>query len=435
MHLNRLDEAPRMIPGPVHAPRTLSIVHPMDPWDQRPGGFDTCLDGIIRYAPERWQIELIGLSTDSRSRPLGRWHWRDFDGRQLRYYAVLADPDPDLVRPIPLSLRFAIAARIRGVSPSGSLLQFHRFESGLSIRARPGQKAVYFLHNHPEEVNSLHSDVRWRRWGLVFRALLRWRLRGATGVIAVDPRTPDWAAREIPHLNGRIGWLAQWADPSEFHPGSLGQRISAGNALRERLGVTPGTRLIGFVGRLERQKDPTLLLRAFAAIAREHPDTALVLVGKGRLHGRLVQLSKREGLSARVHFVGAVIRSQLAELYRGFDVVACSSGFEAGPRVVFESLACGTPVVSFDVGQVPLVLRDHAAPGVGEIVQQRTATAFAEALLRALAQPPTDERVHRCVGAVAGFTPRSVVSGLFELYESWARDTVVSGGQGALARR
>ena len=29
----------------------LSIVHPWDPWDQGIGGFDTALDGILRYAP------------------------------------------------------------------------------------------------------------------------------------------------------------------------------------------------------------------------------------------------------------------------------------------------------------------------------------------------------------------------------------------------
>jgi glycosyltransferase involved in cell wall biosynthesis len=394
----------------------------MDPWDQRLGGFDTCLDGILRHAPDAWRIEFIGLSTDPAARPVGRWLSSEFGGRQLRFYAVMADADPDRVSPIPLSLRFAAAAKLRQVAPSSALVQFHRFEPGLLIRLAPGQKTIHFPHNHPEEVDSIHSDVRWRRWGWLYRTLLKRTLRDATGVVAVDPRTPEWAGRELPGLNGRIGWLAQWADPHEFQPGSTQERAAARAALQQRLDLPAGTRLIGFVGRLERQKDPLLLLRAFCLATAQREDIALVFVGQGRLHGELIREVERLRLRERVRILPPMIRSELAGVYHGVDVVACSSGFEAGPRIVFESLACGTPIVSFDVGQVHLALGGHAQADAGEIVRERTPQALGAALLRVLSVAHSEQRAQLCADAVAAFTPLAALTKLFGLYEDWARE-------------
>src|SRR3990172_130494 len=332
--------------SPRAGSKTLTIVHPTDPWDQGLGGFDTCLDGILRYAPDPWQIEFIGLSTDPLTRPPGQWIEHKFGDRRIRFFAVLGDHDPDTVKPIPLSLRFALASRIRRVRSSGALVQFHRFESALAVPLKQGQKPVHFLHNHPEEVDSVHSDVRWRRWGWLFRRLLRWKLSGAAGIVAVDPRTPDWVAGNLPCLNGRVMWLTEWADPTTFHLVGASERFGAATRLKEQLGLPPATGLIGFVGRLERQKDPFLILDSFAAIAPQKENVALVIIGKGRLESDLTLQSKALGLGGRGRFIRPVHRQQLADMYRAFDVVACSSGFEAGPRVVFEALACGTPIVS-----------------------------------------------------------------------------------------
>jgi glycosyltransferase involved in cell wall biosynthesis len=415
------DSQTRNAGDPPAGSKRLTIVHPTDPWDQGLGGFDTCLDGILRYAPAPWQIEFIGLSTDPQSRPVGQWIERELGNRRIRFFAVLGDTEPDTVRPIPLSLRFALASRFRRVKSSGALVQFHRFESALAVPVKPGQKTVHFLHNHPEEVDSIHSDVRWRRWGRLFRRLLKWRLSDAAGIVAVDPRTPEWIANNLPRLNGRVIRLAQWADPINFHLVSAGERVKAATRLKEQLALPLGSSLIGFVGRLERQKDPFLILNAFAAVASQIVDVALVFIGKGRLERGLALQSQELGLANQVRFIRPVHRQQLANMYHAFDVVACSSGFEGGPRVVFEALACGTPAVSFDVGQVRDVLGGDRPAQVGELVRERSAQAFGEALLRALAQPQTEERAHSCAIAVKDHTPATALGGLFEFYDASLR--------------
>ncbi|MGH2605000.1 MAG: glycosyltransferase family 4 protein, partial [Anaerolineales bacterium] len=397
--------------------RTLSIVHPWDPWTQGVGGFDTALDGILRYAPREWSLEVIGLTSDPDLRPSRRWIDTVFADRPVRFFAALHDPEPDRVRRLPLSLRFTVACRAARVNASGRIVQFHRFETAYGLPRWPGQRWVYFLHNHPTEAQSPMSDVRWRRLARLHIRMITDRLRRADAVAAVDPRTPGWIQSHLPSLSGRVLLLPQWADPAVFSPGGPEERERARVDLRRSLAASPDARIVLFAGRLETQKDPLGLVDAIENVARVRDDVLLVIVGKGRLEGSITERARSLGIGDRLRLMGPVERSRLASLYRGADVVACTSAYEAGPRYVFEALACGTPAVSFDVGQVTPVLEKEKA--AGRLVARRTTQAFSQALLEVLAQARDAASVRRCAASVEGFRPESSLRALFDVYRGW----------------
>src|SRR4030067_3161207 len=106
----------------------LTILHPMDPWHQGMGGFDTCIDGILRYAPPSWSIEVIGLSANPEERPVGKWTELRVADRSIRFFPALADRDPTMVRSIPLALRFALRCRPLGTGPPGQGHPIHRLQ-------------------------------------------------------------------------------------------------------------------------------------------------------------------------------------------------------------------------------------------------------------------------------------------------------------------
>jgi len=397
----------------------LTIIHPMDPWKQGIGGFDTCIDGVLRYAPANWTIEFIGLTADPKERPVGRWIDLPFDGRRIRFLPVMAERDPSAVRRVPLVLRFALACRKRGAAPTGKVVQIHRFESAVGVWLSPRQRAIYFFHNHPEEVASHYSDVRWRRMGWLFYRLMAWKMRGAAAVVAVDSRTPAWLVSRFLWLDGVAALLPEWADPRIFSPGSGQDRDAAAKILRLRHGLEPEAKVVAFVGRIERQKDPLLMVQAFTELLRFEPKAVLMVLGKGRMLGAMREEAESRGLRGKVHFLAPVDRSDLAEFYRACDVLACTSGFEAGPRVVFEALACGTPVVSFDVGQVSKVLGPGTPDEVGALVKTRDPREYAWALASVLSAPRSTGRARRCAAAVEPFTPMHALAGLFDMYGGW----------------
>jgi len=57
-----------------------------------------------------------------------------------------------------------------------------------------------------------------------------------------------------------------------------------------------------------------------------------------------------------VQFVGAKPNEELVYWYNAADVFCLSSDSEGWPNVLFESLACGTPVVASNVGGVSEVI-------------------------------------------------------------------------------
>ena len=133
--------------------------------------------------------------------------------------------------------------------------------------------------------------------------------------------------------------------PVNKYAGSLADRISWRN--KERF--PDDAVLFTCVGRLEPQKNPAMLVRAFASLndSRAH----LVMLGQGSLREWLVSYIRELGLEQRVHLLGH--RPEVRECLAGSDVFVLSSNWEGNPLAVMEAMAAGLPVVGTTVGGVP----------------------------------------------------------------------------------
>ena len=96
------------------------------------------------------------------------------------------------------------------------------------------------------------------------------------------------------------------------------------------------------VGRLSRQKNQSLLLRAAARLPRQ--DWIVRLCGTGPDEKELRKLAAELGIAQRVEFTGFV--SDPIPEYRTATVMALPSRWEDLPATVLEAIACGCPVVT-----------------------------------------------------------------------------------------
>jgi teichuronic acid biosynthesis glycosyltransferase TuaC len=195
------------------------------------------------------------------------------------------------------------------------------------------------------------------------RRILR-AAQGAAAIIAVSEALRG-ALIDLGVESSKVITLRNGVDPDVF-------RIADPVASRGRLGLPPGP-LLAAVGNLVAEKDQALAIRSL----RELPEYHLVVVGDGPLRAHLEALSGRLGVAERVRFLEPMPQPDLALLYSSVDALLLTSTREGWPNVVLESLACGTPVVSVDVGAAREILTD---PGVGRVVATREPSAIAAAV-------------------------------------------------------
>ncbi len=124
---------------------------------------------------------------------------------------------------------------------------------------------------------------------------------------------------------------------------------------RNRLGIPPGAGFVfGTVGRLTEVKGHDILLKSFAKVIREFPDSCLVIAGEGRLEQELRALAKALNINNKVFFLG--FRNDIPNILRAYDCFVLPSLSEGHPLSLLESMAACVPVIASNVGGVPEIL-------------------------------------------------------------------------------
>jgi glycosyltransferase involved in cell wall biosynthesis len=243
---------------------------------------------------------------------------------------------------------------------------------------------------------------------LVYNQLNRWSLPSANRVITVcEPFARQLAGAGVAR------------EKISVRHNSIGPAAEVGaeevQALRRRLGVEGGERLILSVGRLSREKGHVDLIEALGELRRLNAglDFKLIIVGEGPERVRVESAASAAGVSDRIVFAGH--SSEVRAFYELADVLALPSHSEGSPLVLLEAMAAGLPVVATRVGGVPEIVNDGES---ALLVAPRDARAMAAALERVL----TDEACARALAANASsraashFSPELQVRSLVEIY-------------------
>jgi L-malate glycosyltransferase len=258
-----------------------------------------------------------------------RWGWGGRD-----YAAVVAaGMDRRVIRPL------------QGLRPAPDdvlLLHFSGYARGLErvFDSRPRSLLIshnitparYFWYSHPMEAVQCELG----------RGQLAELGRGARALVGVSAYNAD----ELRTLTGRTADVI----PVLFDRARLPPPGDPPN----------GPPTVLFVGRLAPHKRQDLVIRAFSAFRRHHPDARMVLVGTPQSPGygeALVRLANELAPGA-VIFETGVSAERLWDHYRSAHVFLCLSEHEGFCIPLLEAFHFGVPVVARDAAAVKEVVGD-----------------------------------------------------------------------------
>ena len=265
---------------------------------------------------------------------------------------------------------------------------------GTNFVAPPTQRAAAVVTVH--DLTPVRYPELCRSDTLAYPDLVRRALRRGAWV-----HTPSHAvADEVVELLG--------ADPDRVVP------IASGVPMAEATAVATSTGpYLCAVGTVEPRKDHVLLVRAFDAVAGDHPDLRLVIAGPdGWGAEQLAAAVDASPYRSRIERRGWVPEHERAALVAGSLAFVFPSVYEGFGYPPLEAMAAGVPVVATSAGALPEVLGDAAllvAPGYVD--------ALAGAITRVIDDGALRERlIASGKMRAARYSWSSFARGLVELY-------------------
>jgi len=104
-----------------------------------------------------------------------------------------------------------------------------------------------------------------------------------------------------------------------------------------------------FVGRLHIQKGVQCLAPVWEEVVRVLPAARLAVIGEGPLRGEVEREVARRNLSKNVHFLGYVDGDEKYSILKASRVFLHTALWDTGGMAAAEGMACGLPVVAFDL--------------------------------------------------------------------------------------
>lgn len=218
--------------------------------------------------------------------------------------------------------------------------------SAINIGKEEHKKVIFFIHSIDHELvaKSLNLPVIVREsWYLLGKRNIMSYYNKCTALMAPSTNVEEmleWNNIKVPKIHVNLGInLRKFTVPEDK------------GIAKEKIGFTKETKVIGFCGRIAKEKNVDVLIDAFKKIKAEHPDTALLIVGKGIKE--IEEMAKNE---PRIILAGNT--DNVVPYLQAMDIFVLPSSVETTSLATLEAMSCGvTPVVT-PVGYVKEYIKE-----------------------------------------------------------------------------
>ncbi|MBH8552773.1 glycosyltransferase family 1 protein [Nostocaceae cyanobacterium CENA357] len=202
-------------------------------------------------------------------------------------------------------------------------------------------------------------------------------------------------------------------------------------AARSKLGITPETKLVFYVGRFDSRKGIETLVRAINESQLRRSKNLQLIIGGGSTPGnsdgierdRIENIVNELKMNDCTIFTGRLSQEILPTYYAAADVCVVPSHYEPFGLVAIEAMASSTPVVASDVGGLQFTVIPEET---GLLAPPQNVTAFASAIDRILLNPEWRDELGKAGRKLVEtkFSWDGVANQLAELYTQFLEQPV-----------
>ncbi|HXF49959.1 MAG TPA: glycosyltransferase family 4 protein [Verrucomicrobiae bacterium] len=370
------------------------VLYPTDPRVHKLGGIETAITTLLSKKSPFSTVRFVGVDAFG-DLPAGRWNEITYDGKKLDFFPLFRVRDLNRRTLPPLNLRFTYALwkHKTKILTQPAALDIHRVDHMLPFWNDFRFPIILTIHGTSKNIH-LPNESWVAKIRPLFLLLERISILRANKIFCVSEEGVEYYRRLLGTGGDKVSLIENGVDFDLFAPQNPVR-------CRNLFNLPLDKKILLFVGRLEKVKDPDLLLQTFREVRSARPDVVLVLAGDGRAKEKL--MARHSDLQNDLIFLGALPHARLPELFSAADCLLLTSHFEGMPRAVLESLAAGLPVVSTNVGDVSKVVINGFS---GFVVSNRSPRTLAEKTLEILKFRPSFEV---CRQALDGYEAKAVL--------------------------
>jgi glycosyltransferase involved in cell wall biosynthesis len=174
-------------------------------------------------------------------------------------------------------------------------------------------------------------------------------------------------------------------------------------AAKKHFGFT-GTVLV-YAGRLAKEKNIDVLIKASAIARQKVPEITLALAGHGAEEKALRALAAKVNMEKRVRFMGTVDKPTLAKMFQAADIFTVASTSETQCMSMMQAMACGLPIVAVRAKALPEYLEHQN----GIVVEPNDFQEFASAIVTLARFPVARAQVgEQALKVARAFSPAKI---------------------------
>jgi glycosyltransferase involved in cell wall biosynthesis len=387
------------------------MMYPFDPFGPKIGGAETFIKGFIKFSPEDFDVEFIGISSNRQKHPPKKWTRSKLGNREFNFLPLFYEQDENKKTIIPMSLKFTLALKFSKIDVTNKVLLFNRIEPILLFRKTKYPKIVVIHNDIQKQIITEKSEVSWSKFPKLYFMFEHFIFISIDYIYSVNNNTLEFYESKYPEQIEKFSFLPTWVDKEIFFPTdepkfTIRKKLHSVNKL-----LSIEKKWILFAGRLQEQKAPIRLIDTFNEYYKKDETACLIIMGEGNLRKSIEAHIRKLKIENKVFLLNNMNQKILASFYRASDVLLLTSHYEGMARCVLEALGCGLPVVSTNVGEVKrVVINDFS----GEVVESFSPKIIAQSVEKVLSNPDIYSK-DNCIKAVSEYTPQEVLKSVYEM--------------------